>query len=314
MKISAQRNKENSIVTATTTNSLHNFSFPGNNRPEASLQRKIQSQSDTSLAVVQARLVQNRVNTSPQVKQLKAIQVKAANFRTGQGTGVVQQIKDTDGKKLTTKQFWNKYKSKFQGTGVGYTDIEYDLDENGWHDSTVKKFLVHHELIEDDSRSNGDDSTYKGARVVGDSGALARGRYNRSKKKSLLAFAKWKLNREAQHLIPASLHRTHPALKNIVDIPENGMMLPATYHKTNKKPTHRRPNQYDHKPYTKNVGTLLGGVKKRLTKKALDQKELKLIMNALRAVNKNNSYKYIDDIPYSVFKMEWNNQNSTLTL
>ena len=76
MKVTAQRNTEDqtTAVAFRRTNGPNPFGLSTQNRPEAALQRKIQPQSHKGLAVAQARAIQNTVNASPQVKQLKALQ------------------------------------------------------------------------------------------------------------------------------------------------------------------------------------------------------------------------------------------------
>jgi hypothetical protein len=161
--------------------------------------------------------------------------------------------------------------------------------------------------LDDDDRkvSTKEDATYGGARLVGNSSDLANARYGRTIKAD--TFQNWKKNREAQHLIPASLCKHYPGLDGIIDSAENGMMLPAVYSNKNDKVTHRKPNYRDHPAYTKNVKALIDAVLQTGLNK--NQATYKAVMRAVRPVNKLAAkYQYLDDIPYQEFKDSWNSQ------
>jgi len=158
--------------------------------------------------------------------------------------------------------------------------------------------------IFDDTPEEEKDEAFMGKRIFGDSSALAKSRFNRSVKTAV--FKSWKKNREAQHLIPASLAKKYKSLQGIIDNPENGMMLPAKYHPGNTKVTHRKPKLRDHPNYTKNVKRLIKNILKYTLLKD-NQGTMQMIMEALRPVNKLAKYQYLDDIPYYEFKDSWNN-------
>lgn len=161
--------------------------------------------------------------------------------------------------------------------------------------------------LDDDDRkvSTKEDPTFGGARLIGNSSDLASARFGRTIKTS--TFQDWKKDREAQHLIPASLCKHYPGLDGIIDSAENGMMLPAVYSNKNDKITHRKPKYRDHPTYTKNVKALIDAVLQTGLNK--NQATYKAVMRAVRPVNKLAAkYQYLDDIPYQEFKDSWNNQ------
>ena len=162
-----------------------------------------------------------------------------------------------------------------------------------------------------------EDPTFGGARLVGDSSALAKARYD--KKAKTQSFADWKKGREAQHLIPASLHKSFPALTGIVDSAQNGMMLPTektaadpsqspvfTDPAKQVKPIHRRGKNRDHPTYTRNVHNFLDEVTK-LPGKGANQSTLGNAMDALRQAHKDiGGGKHVDDISVDDMKDAWN--------
>jgi len=173
------------------------------------------------------------------------------------------------------------------------------------------------------------DPTFRGARTVGDSGKLAKARYNHSSKG--MTFGDWKRGREAQHLIPASLHKHFKPLTGIVDTARNGMMLPteSTFktpsnslifkqHHKRAKPVHRRGKQRDHPTYTRNVRTFINDVVK-LHGESMSQRTLRKSMDALRLAHQNigrkqvkqNSKQYVDNISVHRMKTAWNAVHGT---
>ena len=171
-----------------------------------------------------------------------------------------------------------------------------------------------------------EDPTYGGARQIGDSSALAKARYNRSDKGDL-SFADWKKGREAQHLIPASLHKSFPSLTGIVDDLRNGMMLPSgttfdspikspVFSKIEKqaKPVHRKGKQRDHPVYSKNVTQFIKDVGALPGESSTRQSSLFNVMGALRIAHKqlgqeqkaSGTKKFVDEISVTRMKTAWN--------
>lgn len=190
-----------------------------------------------------------------------------------------------------------------------------DMDKTGEHPPEFEG-EYHGEVYDDEPRSKKrkktDDGTYKGARTFGNSTHLAKSRYKRGSKG--MTFAKWKLDREAQHIIPATLAKKNKSLRGILDTVDNGIMLPALLTNNSKKITHRRPGHRDHKTYTDNVDQLIREVVRTHKNQGLrnNQTTLLMVMEALRPLHKlGTQFNYLDDIDYDEFKKAWNNAYGT---
>lgn len=192
--------------------------------------------------------------------------------------------------------------------------------------TTRGKAVDYSGMDSDKTTSTKEDPTFRGNRTVGDSGALAKARFNLKPKP--VDFKNWKKGREAQHLIPASLHKTCPALVGVVDDRRNGMMLPtqSTYNTPGnspifkspakqKRPIHLRGKNRDHPTYTKNVKGFIRTVEK--SGRNLNQGTLFMVMDALRGAHKDigkTGKSFVDDITEQRMKSAWNSQNPAYKL
>ena len=181
------------------------------------------------------------------------------------------------------------------------------------------------------------DSTYGGARDIGDSSRLGRARYDLKGKagKGGLTFGEWKRGREAQHLIPASLYKNKfSSFKNMVDTPRNGMLLPnnasfddpqnpnnsPVFRNLGKrnKPVHRQPKYRNHSTYTSNVESFINDVT-RLPGESIKKNTLHKVMDSLREAHKTigqkqtntNTKKFVDNISTKRMKKAWNSVHKT---
>lgn len=237
----------------------------------------------------------HRPSYNAQLKQQQTMQLRSS-------TNVIQRLKG-----MSDKDFIKKHGHKFEDDGWELQDLEDDLKRNAG--LTEDEYLDYRNIKKSNRKEKDEDKTYGGARLIGDSNALALSKFN--SKARTIDFKKWKKGKEAQHLVPASIAKKNKILAGIIDRKRNAIMLPAIWKSGIRKPVHRQPKHRDHAAYTKNVRIMVAAVQKSLGVKSMTKKQWKRIMDALRVVNKLSSYKYIDKIPYSEFQKAWNGGNLT---
>lgn len=151
------------------------------------------------------------------------------------------------------------------------------------------------------------DPTFNGPRVYGDSNKLARARYNLQTAPTSV-FQAWRKNREAQHLVPASVAKRYKMSENLLDSARNGMMLPSYPGVTKtikKRPYHRRTQKHrDHPDYSRSTSAFI----KTFTQKGgkLNSTTWGHIMDTLREAHKDPGLKFVDDISKTRLKSIWN--------
>ncbi len=266
---------------------------------------------DNRLTAVKQRVIQQAVMARQGGGMPKMIQRVAGsrNRSIGHiGSNSLVQRKVVDGStSYSGGEIYKRHQATFDEAGVTKSELVEFVD--ACQDMTLtdllKKFGIN--SVRKKEKVDKKDTTFRGKRIVGDSSALARNRFNLSVKKYL--FKPWKKNREAQHIIPASIAKAYPILNSIIDEAENGIMLPAVYQTGNKKLTHRKPKHRDHAKYTRNVRELIKKILKSTNLKN-NQATMRMVMRSLRPVNKLVKYRYIDDIPRSEYVRSWNNSNA----
>ncbi len=236
-----------------------------------------------------------RESSNRQLQQQKAMQLHS-------GANVIQRLQG-----MADKDFIKKHGHKFEDDGWDLQELEADLKRNSG--LTEDQYLDYRNIKKSNRKEKDEDKTYGGARLIGDSNALALSKFN--SKTRAIDFKKWKKGKEAQHLVPASIAKKNKILAGIIDRKRNAIMLPSIWKSGIKKPVHRQPKHRDHAAYTKNVRIMVAAVQKSLGVKSMTRKQWKRVMDALRVVNKLPSYRYIDKIPYSEFQKAWNSGNLT---
>lgn len=254
--------------------------------------------------------------------QLKSVFAAAMNKTASGSTDPIMQLSRWKWVRNTKGEtFWKQIEDRgeqeepdFDGEFIGeLVDDEYPHTITGGKDNGKKK-----------KKGADEDKTFKGARTFGNSGKLADNLYKRKQKKWLGLPKKiqkpkhksksiWKANRETQHIIPASTAKKYKSLQKIIDIAQNGIMLPAVHTGNDSKVTHIVPPKWDHPVYRKRVEYLIAAI----VKKGLNptQDTFKMVMKALRPLHRLTQYAYLDDIPYSEYKTCWNDMyGSTLKL
>lgn len=248
---------------------------------------------NTATKSVGSLLSDQRESTRKQLGQQQAMQLFSAG-------NIVQRLVG-----MTDADFIKKHGSKFEDEGWDISDLEIDLKAN--NNYTEDEYLELRKIKKSNRKVKDEDKTFGGARLIGDSNALARAKFN--KKNRIVSFSDWKKGKEAQHLVPASIAKKNKILAGMIDRKRNAIMLPAMWKSGIRKPVHRQPKHRDHAVYTRNVRAMIAAVQNSLGVKSLSKPQWKRIMDSLRLVNRLATYKYIDKIPYSEFQKAWNGNN-----
>lgn len=248
---------------------------------------------NTTTRSVASLLSDQRESTGKQLKQQQAMQLFSAG-------NIVQRLVG-----MTDADFIKKHGSKFEEQGWTISDLKNDLKSNPNY--TEDEYLALRKIKKSNRKMKDEDKTFGGARLIGDSNALARAKFN--SKNRIINFLNWRKGKEAQHLVPASIAKKNKILAGIVDRKRNAIMLPAVWKSGIRKPVHRQPKHRDHAIYTKNVRAMVAAVQNSLGVKSLSKPQWKRVMDSLRLVNRLATYKYIDKIPYSEFQKAWNSNN-----
>lgn len=254
---------------------------------------RIGVKSSVSNQFLDRLFLDRRESAASQLKQQEIMQL----FSAGK---VIQRLSD-----ISDIDFIKKHGNKFEEAGWIISDLKKSLKGNS--ELTEDQYLRRSQIKKSNKKVKDNDPTYGGARLIGNSNALARAKFN--SRKRTIDFLTWKKGREAQHMIPASIAKKNKVLAGIIDSKRNAIMLPALWKTGIRKPVHRQPKHRDHVTYTKNVRTMVTSVQNALGVNALNKAQWGDVMDTLRLVNKLATYKYIDKIPYSEFKKAWNGVN-----
>lgn len=191
-----------------------------------------------------------------------------------------------------------------------------------------KKAPISYLGMDTETDSRKDDPTFGGKRLVGDSTALGKARYDlyvdRRQKdgQPIRPFDEWKKGREAQHLFPASLAVKY-GFEGIVDSARNGMMLPTVETKSPStspspviqqkgyldKPFHKQSMKHrDHPHYSAAVDTFAQQVFQSYKQ---NHHNVGLIMDSLRDAHKTSKTNFTDEITSSHMLTSWKRITST---